>query len=152
MDLDSKGYSQREIAAKLQIAKGTVTNDMTYLKQQAQQRLHVHIQEVIPLEFQRGMNVLRQILKSSLEIGESTADPRIRLEANRIASDTVKHIQEMMTGGAICSEAFRLVSEKGMQKNMETIEMLDKRMAESKAQTEEGEETTEETTTTNDVF
>jgi DNA-binding NarL/FixJ family response regulator len=32
LELSSQGYSQHEIAAKLQIAKGTVNSDLAYLR------------------------------------------------------------------------------------------------------------------------
>ena len=32
LELDSQGYTHREIVAKLQISKGTVSNDLSYLE------------------------------------------------------------------------------------------------------------------------
>jgi hypothetical protein len=47
LELDSQGYTHREIVAKLQISKGTVSNDLAYLRKQAQDNLQHHIHEVI---------------------------------------------------------------------------------------------------------
>jgi len=55
LELDSQGYSQNEIAVKLQIAKGTVNSDLSYLRKQAQENLQKHIHEVVPEEYQKCM-------------------------------------------------------------------------------------------------
>jgi transposase len=48
LDLDSQGYTHREIVSKLQISKGTVSNDLAFLRKQAQDNLQYHIHEAIP--------------------------------------------------------------------------------------------------------
>ena len=63
LELSSEGYSQREIATKLQIGKGTVTNDLLYLKKQAQENLQYHIHEVVPEEYQKCMVGMKRNLK-----------------------------------------------------------------------------------------
>jgi DNA-binding NarL/FixJ family response regulator len=55
LELDSQGYNQNEIAVKLQIAKGTVNSDLTYLRRQAQQNLQKHIDKTVPEEYQKCM-------------------------------------------------------------------------------------------------
>jgi hypothetical protein len=84
LDLDSQGYTHREIVAKLQIAKGTVSNDLTYLRKQAQENLHHHIHEVAPEYYQKCLWGMKRNLKQTLEIAETASDPRIKLEARRI--------------------------------------------------------------------
>jgi hypothetical protein len=58
LDLDSQGYTHREIEAKLNISRSMVSNDLIYLRKQAQDNLQHHIHEVIPEYHQkclRGM-------------------------------------------------------------------------------------------------
>jgi DNA-directed RNA polymerase specialized sigma24 family protein len=43
LELESQRYTHREIVSKLQIAKGTVSNDLAYLRRQAQENLQKHI-------------------------------------------------------------------------------------------------------------
>jgi transposase len=48
LELSSQGYSEREIAEKLQpIAPVTIHRDLVYLRQQAQENLQKHIHEVV---------------------------------------------------------------------------------------------------------
>ena len=53
LELDSQGYSQHEIAQMLQISRGTVNSDLTYLRKQAHDNLQKHIHEVVPEYYQK---------------------------------------------------------------------------------------------------
>ena len=68
LELDSQGYTHREIVSKLQIAKGTVSNDLSFLKKQSIDNLQKHIHETVPMEYQKCMAGMKSILKETLEI------------------------------------------------------------------------------------
>lgn len=70
LELDSQGYTHREIVTKLQISKGTVSNDLTYLRKQAQDNLQHHIHEVVPEYYQKCLWGMKRTLKQTLEIAE----------------------------------------------------------------------------------
>jgi hypothetical protein len=57
-------------------------------------------------------NIIKSNLKQTLEIAESTADPRIKLQARAIANDCYKYIMELTTDGAIISDAMKHVESK----------------------------------------
>jgi transcriptional regulator with PAS, ATPase and Fis domain len=145
-ELDSQGYSHREIVSKLQIAKGTVSSDLAYIRRQAQANLQHHIHETIPMEYQRGMIGLRQNLKHVLEIAETTADPRVKLEARRIASDIYDKIMTLSTNGVIVNDALRFI-----QSKIEHINHINNHNNVS-IHTSDIEPTTTEEGTTNEVF
>lgn len=50
--LSSEGYSQREIAQKMQIGKLVVNRDVLFLRKQARDNLQYHIHDKIPEEYQ----------------------------------------------------------------------------------------------------
>jgi len=77
LDLHSQGYTHREIEAKLNISRSTVSNDLIYLRKQAQDNLQHHIHEVIPEYHPKCLWGMKRILKQTLEIGEQSADPSI---------------------------------------------------------------------------
>jgi hypothetical protein len=139
LELDSQGYTHREIVAKLQIAKGTVSNDLAYLRKQAQDNLQYHIHEVVPENYQKCLWGMKRNLKQTLEIAETASDPRIKLEARRIANDCYKYIMDLTTDGAVITDAIKYVNQK--QEQIDTSHKLDERI-----------ETMEEETTTNGVF
>jgi hypothetical protein len=144
LELDSQGYSQHEIASKLQISKGTVNSDLLFLRKQAQDNLQHHIHEVVPEEYQKGLTGLRQNLKHVLEIAESATDPKVKLEARRIANDCYRYIMDLCTNAGIVSDALKYVTQK--KEEISTLQKLDERI------NEEAEAATEEGTTTNGVF
>ena len=139
LELDSQGYTHREIVAKLQIAKGTVSNDLAYLRKQAQDNLQYHIHEVVPEYYQKCLWGMKRNLKQTLEIAETVSDPRIKLEARRIANDCYKYIMDLTTNGAVITDAMKYVIQKTEQVN--TLQKPDERI-----------DGMEEETTTKGVF
>jgi hypothetical protein len=109
LELMSEGYSQRKIAQKLQIDKSAVNRDILFLKKQARENLQYHIQDRIPMEYQSCMTGMKRNLKQTLEIAESAADPRVKLQARAIVVDCYKYIMEMTTGDVIITDAIRYV-------------------------------------------
>jgi hypothetical protein len=65
-----------------------------------------------------GMN---RNLKLVLEIGEAAPDPKIKLEARRIANDCYRYIMDLCTNAGIISDAMKYVTQK-----QEQIDMLKK--------------------------
>jgi hypothetical protein len=111
LELDSQGYSQHEIASKLQIAKGTVNSDLLFLRKQAQENLQKHIHEVVPEEYQKCMVGMKWNLKETLAIAETATDPKTKLQARAIANDCYKFIMEMSTNAGIVSDALKFVNQ-----------------------------------------
>jgi hypothetical protein len=141
LELSSKGYSERDIGSKLQISHITVHRDLVHLKRQAQENLQRHIHEVVPMEYSRCIFGMKGVLKQTLEIAETSSDPKIKLEAMRIANDCYHHIMDLTTNGAIVTDAIKYVTQK--QEQIDTLHKLGERI-----EATEGEETT----TTNGVF
>jgi hypothetical protein len=99
LELSSQGYTEREIAEKLQpISPVTIHRDLVYLRQQAQENLQKHIHEVIPSEYEKCMVGMKRNLKRVTEIQESTSGPKIKLDHNGCnevcnkAARTDKHV------------------------------------------------------------
>jgi hypothetical protein len=123
LELDSQGYSHREIVAKLQISKGTVSNDLAYLRKEAQQSLEHHIYDVIPYEYEKALAGMKMNLKYILEIAETVSDPRTKLQARAIATDIHDKIMNMTTNGVIVSDAIKHVNQ--IQKDVNVLNRLE---------------------------
>ena len=140
LELSSQGYSEREIAEKLQpITHVTIHRDIQFLRQQAQENLQHHIHEVVPDEYQKCMVGMKRNLKETLAIAETVTDPKVKLQARAIANDCYKFIMEMSTNAGIVSAALKFVNQ-----SKEKINNIQK-------QTEKTENIEEEITT-NGVF
>jgi transcriptional regulator len=112
LELSSQGYSQREIASKLQIDLAAVNRDIHFLRQQAHENIQQHIHETVPEEFMKCMTGMKRILKQTLEIAETAADPKTKLQAHAIAIDIYKNIMDLTTNGVIVNDALRIIQSK----------------------------------------
>jgi IS30 family transposase len=137
IELSSQGYTQIEIANQLQVDEPTISRDIALLRQEAQENLQKHIHEVVPEEYQKCMVGMKRNLKQTLEIAETTADPRVKLQARAIANDCYKFILDMTTNAGIISDAMKFVTQKKEQ--LDTLQKVDERIE----AIEEGEKTTE---------
>jgi uncharacterized protein YerC len=143
LELSSEGYSEREIGSRLQISHITVHRILTALKKQAQDSLQKHIHEVVPEEYQKCMVGMKRNLKQVLEIGDAASDPKIKLEARRIANDCYRYIIDLCTNAGIVSDALKFVTQK--QEQINTLQKIDE-------QIEAIQEEEDTTPTTNGVF
>jgi hypothetical protein len=119
LELSSEGYNQREIAQKLQITKSVVNRDVLFLRRQARESLQYHIHDRIPEEYQNCMTGMKRNLRQTLEIAETTSDPKTKLQARAIANDCYKYIMDLTTGGIIVTDAIKFV-----QTNKEKLTVL----------------------------
>jgi RecJ-like exonuclease len=99
---------------------------------------------VVPEEYQKCMVGMKHNLKQTLEIAETAAYPKTKLQARAIANDCYRFILEMSTNAGIVSDALKFVTQK--QEQINTLHKLDERIALRQQQTEE------EQTTINAVF
>lgn len=89
---------------------------------------------------------MKMNLKDIMEIGDKALDPKTKLEARRIANETLRYIMELVTGGVICTQAFNAVTQ--IQNKINTVRMIDERIE----QTHDDIEQENDQTTTNGVF
>jgi hypothetical protein len=123
LELSSKGHNQHEIAQTLQVAKGTVNADLAYLRKKAQENLQRHISEVVPEEYQRCMTGIKQNLRHTLDIAETVADPKVKLQARSIANDCYHSIMDLCTNAGIVSDAMKFMEKKKEQ--LDTTQKID---------------------------
>jgi hypothetical protein len=142
LELASEGYTQREIASRLQVDLAAVNRDIQFLRQQAQENLQHHIHEVVPEEYQKCMFGMKRNLRQTLKIRDSASDPTVKLQAVAIVNDCYKFILDMSTNAGIVSDVLKYVTQKTEQVN--TLQKLDDRIENFEGQEEE--------TTTNGVF
>jgi hypothetical protein len=135
LELASQGYNQREISAKLQVDPAAVNRDMMFLRQQAQDNLQKHIHEVVPEEYHKCMVGMKHNLKETLEIANTSSDPRVKLQARAIANDCYKFILDMTTNARILSDALKYVTQKTEQVN--TLQKLNERLEASEEEEQE---------------
>ena len=142
LELASAGYNQTEICQKLQLDKSTVNRDIQFLRQQAQENLQKHIHETVPEEYQKCMTGMKLNLKQTLEIADTVADPKTKLQARAIANDCYKYIMDLTTNGVVITDALKYV-----QGKLDHLNNQEKKLLQDIKEDKE-----EETTTTNGIF
>jgi hypothetical protein len=111
LELQSQGYNNVEIAAKLHVDDSTIARDLTHIRRQAQESLLNHIDEVLPVHYQRCMVGMQSNLKEVLEIALQASDPRVKLQARAIVNDCYKIIMDLCTNAGVITDAMNLVSQ-----------------------------------------
>ncbi len=64
-ELSVKGFSQADISRMLEIHKVTISRDITYLREQAKKNIQEHINDKLPLEYNKCISGLEEIIKES---------------------------------------------------------------------------------------
>jgi IS30 family transposase len=128
LELTSQGNSQVEIARVLCVGEATISRDLSYLRQQAQENMQKHIQQKLPEEYQRCLTGMNQVLKLSWQIANNingrqnsqdhndnngntltTGDERTRLQALSLINDCYKYIMDLTTNGVVITDAIKFV-------------------------------------------
>jgi hypothetical protein len=118
--MDTQGHSIMEIAKILHISHGTVDNDLSYLRKQAQENLQKHIQERIPEEYQKAVVGINKVLKTCWNIiNKDTTDDKTKLQATAIINDSYKYLMDLTTNGVVITDAINFV-----QTNKENLLLL----------------------------
>ena len=79
------GYSEREIATKLQISQPTIHRDLVILKRRAKEDIRKYIDEQVPFEYKKTLAGLEDIIKytSNIMNDESRRTPRKRCKQHQ---------------------------------------------------------------------
>jgi DNA-binding CsgD family transcriptional regulator len=87
LELSAKGLTQQEIAGELLVSQKTVSNDLTWLKNDAIEVVK-QSREYIAFEYTKSLAVLDHIKKMAFEIADKTEEDRNKITALRLAAET----------------------------------------------------------------
>ena len=105
----SKGWTQADIAKKLEIHPSTISLDVQYLKEQSKKELETHLSDRLPFEYARAMEGINNVLKRVSEISDSAADNKIKMECLKLQMELYKSLVSMATDGGIIERAMKMV-------------------------------------------
>jgi hypothetical protein len=162
------------LSEELQIDQSTVSRDIQYLRQKAQENLHKHIQQRLPEEYQNCMVGINQVLKicwgivnksrniNNNDNGQTVimTDYKIVLQALALINDCNKYKMELATNGVVITDAIKFVQSNkekltisGKEEDNGSKESKEPDYDEDRDQLEEEqEEETGEKATTNTTF
>ena len=117
--LASHGYSQMDIASKLQVSLGTVNKDISFLREQAKKNIKEYIDEKIPEEYEKCLTGINSILKESWDIANNAKDSREKMQALSLAKDCYSQSLDLLTNSSVISDSIRFI-----QKSKQEIENI----------------------------
>ncbi len=115
-ELNSQGYSQREIAQMLQVSNGTVNKDLSILREQAKSIIKRYIDERLPEEYEKCMVGLNAILREAWTTSQQTEDKREKIQALSLAKECYSMKLDLLTNATVVDDAIRFVSDRSKDK------------------------------------
>jgi transposase len=120
LELTAKGYSQTEIAHRLNYHKSTISNDIRYLKEQAQKQFKQHVEQELPWQHKVAAQGLLFIKRQTISIAENAKDERIKLAALTLFKEVDTDLWNLHSSGEVLQEALEFVKQrKAKLKNLE---------------------------------
>lgn len=110
LTLVADGYTEREIAAKLQISQPTISRDVTILKKQSRKQIQEYITHQVPFEYKKTLAGLEGIIKYMSSImADDTRETKERMQAASIKMQAYNMKMEMVSGANLIEEGIDLV-------------------------------------------
>ena len=127
LELSSQGHSERDIAANMQIALGTVNKDIQYLKKLARTNISKYINETLPLEYQKCMIGLDAILlKTWAVVNNIDSMERDKLQAISIAMQAYNMKLDLLSSATVVERAVNFVNKhRGLIPQNKEVVVLD---------------------------
>jgi IS30 family transposase len=120
----SKGWSQTQIAKELQLHPATISLDVQFLREQAQQDLQTHIKETIPFEFKKSKQAISDLILKANEILENTNDEKIQMQIINTLTNLHAANMNLNSEGNIIQQAYDKVQalEEIQKRNRASVE------------------------------
>jgi hypothetical protein len=97
------------------VGLATVNRDISYLRNQAKDKIKRYIDERLPEEYEKCMVGLSAILREAWTTSQQTEDKREKIQALSLAKECYSMKLELLTNATIVDDAIRFVSHKSEQ-------------------------------------
>jgi predicted transcriptional regulator len=113
-ELSVKGFSQVEIARMLQISEPTISRDIEYLRQEANETIKNHIQKKLPYEYSKTLQGIEEIIKESWIVcinADKKGDTKEKLQSLALIKDTYNTKMDLLTNASLLQDSIKFVEE-----------------------------------------
>jgi hypothetical protein len=120
-ELSIKGFNQAEIARMLQISEPTISRDIEYLKEIANETIRNHIQEKLPYEYSKCIQGLEEIIKESWIVAinaDKIGNTKDKLQSLALIKDTYNTKMDLLTNASLLQDSIKFVSETKLKQNL----------------------------------
>jgi DNA-binding CsgD family transcriptional regulator len=123
LELSSQGRSQPEIAKVLQVGLGTVNRDLQYLRQKAKQNIRRYIDERLPLEYQKCLIGLDNILSKIWDIANNQESlERDKLQAVSVGMQAYGMKIDLLSSATVVERAVQFVENHRSDKPLSSMQ------------------------------
>jgi hypothetical protein len=109
LDLLAKGYSQIEISKTLGFHTSIISKDIAKIRRESRERMQDHIDNELPLIFERTATGLNLVLRKSWQIHDQTKNDRDKMAALSLAMDAYKLQLELASNSNVLDTCIRFV-------------------------------------------
>jgi hypothetical protein len=121
-DLTSRGLRQVQISEILKIPEYLVSKDVSYLRQQSQEKIKHFLDKELPFEYTKALHGLNSILSEMWTLADAS-EGRDKLSALAVAKDTYSMKLDLLSSVHSVERALEFVSLK--RKEVENSKILD---------------------------
>jgi IS30 family transposase len=111
LELAARGMSQNDISRSLNVAASTISLDLQYLRCRAEDNLRRHIQDSLPLTYDKAMSAFTQVISKTWNMAENAHDERTKLQAYSQFMDCWKYVMDMTASSPRITSALKYVSD-----------------------------------------
>jgi hypothetical protein len=115
LEYTSQGYSQREIASKLQVAPSTIAYDQIYLRNKAKENIKSYVDERLPEEYEKCLVGINAINKQAWDIAHNAEDNREKIQALSLAKECYSMKLDLLTNAELVNDAVKFVEKHKQQ-------------------------------------
>src|SRR5215211_3340461 len=129
-ELSIKGFGLTDISRMLKIPKSTISRDIEYLRQEANETIRNHIQERLPYEYSKVIKGLEEIIKESWILvahSEKIGNTKDKLQSLALIKDTYSEKMDLLTNASLLQGSIKFVTEtkQNLSNKKENIEHSD---------------------------
>ncbi len=113
-ELSIKGFNQAEIARMLQISEPTISRDIEYLREMANETIKNHIQKKLPYEYSKCISGLEEIIKEGWIVcinAEKIGNTKDKLQSLALIKDTYSTKMDLLTNASLLQDSIKFVQE-----------------------------------------
>lgn len=147
-ELSIKGFGLTEISRMLSIPKSTISRDIEYLREAANETIKNHIQKKLPYEYSKCIQGLEEIIKESwiiLAQSEKLGNTKDKLQSLALIKDTYNTKMDLLTNASLLQNSINFVEQNKKDKLVTEVNSGIKSNNENKEVLENGLEGSSET-------
>ena len=153
-ELSVKGFSQADISRMLEIHKVTISRDITYLREQSKKNIQEHISDKLPLEYNKCISGLEEIIKESWIIvahSEKIGNTKDKISSLALIKDTYNTKMDLLTNASLLQDSIKFVEQ---NKDKVTLASIDAKVEKDKGNGIQGstEDNSDQSEQYNQVF